>query len=92
MGAENADPGDPAARQCAARDRHFIGEDARGGDHLGAIEKRQGTVELGDLAGNRELLVGGERRPKGTPHERRVRTLLVQPDRPEFEAGRRAYR
>ena len=92
MGGEHADPGDTAARQSASRDGHLIGEDARGGDDLWAIEKRERAVKLGDLPGDREFIVGGKRRTEGAPHQRRIRPLLLQPDRPELEPCRCAYR
>src|ERR1700694_2753586 len=93
MGAEHADPSDAAARYgTAARDRHFIGEDARGRHHLPAIEKGQAAVELGDFPGARKLLVGWEAGTKGARNKRGVGPLPLRPDRPEFEPCRRAYR
>src|SRR6266853_299004 len=92
MGREHADARHAAARQCAARHRHLIAEDAGGGDHLLAIEKCQGAVELGELLRDRQLLVGWERRTKGAPHQRRIGSLLLLVDRPELEPLGRAYR
>src|SRR5207253_2510198 len=92
MRAQHAHPGDPAARQPASRHGHLVGEDARCGDDLRAIEKRQRAVELGDLPGDRQLLVGRERRAKGSTHQRRVGALLFRSDRPELKLRRRAYR
>ena len=92
MRAQHAHPGDPAARQRASRHGHLVGEDARCGDDLRAIEKRQRAVELGDLPGDRQLLVGRERRAKGSTHQRRVGALLFRSDRPELKPRRRAYR
>ena len=92
MRAEHADTRHSAARQHPSRHGHLVGEDAGGGDHLRTIEKRQGAVELGDLPGGRQLLVGRERRTKRSPHQRRVRPLLLRPYRPELKPWRRAYR
>src|SRR5437773_1508794 len=85
-------PSHSAAWQRASRQGHLIGENAGSCDDLGAIEKRQGSIELGDLRGDRQFLVGWERRPKGSPHQRCIRTLLLRPDRPERKPRGRAYR
>ena len=92
MGREHADTRDAPAPQRAARHRHLIAEDAGGRDHLLAIEKCQGAVELGDLPRDRQLLVSWKRLTKGAPHQRRIGSLLLLVDRPELEPLGRAYR
>src|SRR5437867_8131968 len=92
MGGLDTDPSHTAAWQRASRQGHLIGENAGSCDDLGAIEKCQGSIELGDLRGDRQFLVGWKRRPKGTPHEGRIRPLLLRPDRPKLKPRGRAYR
>src|SRR6202022_2048065 len=92
MGGEDANPGDTAAGQRASWQGHLVGKDARGGDHLLALEKRQGPFELRRFPRDRQLLVGGCSRTKGAPAWRPTGALLLLQDRPELEALRRAYR
>src|SRR5260370_3956684 len=92
MGCEYANPGNAAAAQRASRNRHLITEDAGGGDDLRALEKRQRAVELGDVPRDRQFLIGWKRCAKGAPHHRRVRPLLLRPNRPELQTRGCAYR
>src|SRR5437868_4744182 len=92
MGAQHTDPGHAGAGQKPAGDGELVGKDARGGDDLRAIEKRERAVELGDLAGCRQFLVGWQGGTEGTPHHRRVGALFLRPYRPELEVGGCGYR